>query len=414
MNILLVSFMNPDAPSGVRVHYLQLARQLRRRGHCVDVVTPATLRGGPRRLLAALRHLLLRLGPAPRALAGNIACFLLVWWGIDRHRAYDVVNAQDVGSGVAAQWALGPQVPVVVSGHFNEHPAAEHLRQQPTGAAATRAVQRWFAALLARTRYFLGVSCYGLRLIRPALPARAVCRVVHNGLDLNALRLRPACADLRARFPQQRLILNIGQLEGRKNQLLLVEAARELRRLRPDFVVGLVGQGEDEALLRQRIAGHGLQAHVVLLGYHPDVLPLLRCADLYVHVATRETFGLVLLEAAAARVPALALAVGGVPEVLRATPEALLPAGIDAAALAGRLHEWLSAPAQLQRLAARQAAGASARFGVARMVAETLAFYRHAICLHRAPPPAGAAVPGAAPLPRRGVPGPRPLAAACG
>lgn len=105
MNILLTSFLKPDAPSGVRVHYLALAAQLRRRGHQVDVVTPATLTGPRRHAIAALRHLLLRLGPAPRALATNVAYFLHILWGIDRRRPYDVVNAQDPGSGLAARWA---------------------------------------------------------------------------------------------------------------------------------------------------------------------------------------------------------------------------------------------------------------------------------------------------------------------
>ncbi|MBF9236259.1 glycosyltransferase family 4 protein [Hymenobacter sp. BT683] len=383
MNILLTSFLHPDAPSGVRVHYLQLAAQLRLQGHLVDVVTPATLTGGRRHLLAALRHVLLRLGPRAQALAGNISCFLLVCWGINRRRAYDVVNAQDVGSGVAAQWVLGPRVPVVVTGHFNEHPATEQLRQQPCAGRAARGVRRWYDALLARTQYFISVSVFGLRLIRPFLPASAECRVVHNGLDLDALRARPARVDLRSRFPHQQIILNIGQLESRKNQGLLVDAARELRQVRTDFVIGLVGKGEDEDLLLQRIAAYGLQAHVVLLGYHHDVMPWLRCADLYVHVASHETFGLVLLEAAAAGVPALALAVGGVPEVLHATPCALLPPATDAAGLAGQLHHWLNAPALRQNLADRQAASATAHFGVARMVSETLAFYRHAIWHHR-------------------------------
>lgn len=394
MNILLVSFLKPDAPSGVRVHYLQLAGQLRRRGHHVDVVTPGTLTGGRRHVIAAIRHLMMRLGPGPRALASNVAYFLHILWGIDRHRTYDVVNAQDQGSGVAASWALGPRVPVVVTGHFNDHPAADHLRQNPDIVdAAARAVRWWYTALLARTRYFIGVSAFGVRLIRPALPAAAVSRVVLNGLDLDALHAQTCRADLRARYPNRHIILNIGQLEGRKNQLLLIKAARHLREVRPDFVVGLVGKGEDETLLCQHIAEYQLQDHVVLLGYHSEVLPLLRCADVYVHVATHETFGLVLLEAAAAGVPALALAVGGVPEVLSATPEALLPASTDAAGLAAQLHQWLRAPAQLRSLAERQAASAVAHFGVARMVQETLAFYRYAIRHQRLRRTASAALP---------------------
>lgn len=378
MNILLVSVMRPDAPSGVRVHYLALAAELRQRGHRVDVVTPATLTGPRRHAIAALRHLLLRLGAAPKRLSTNVADFVHILWSIDRRCRYDVVNAQDVSSGVAAQRALGRGVPVVVTGHFNEHPAAEELRQRPATKLVAQAVWRWYDFLLARTQYFMSVSAFGLNLIRPALPARATCRVVLNGIDFAGLRTSTASAGLRAQFPGRHIILNIGQLEGRKNQLLLVEAARELRCQRTDFVVGLVGKGEDEALLRQRIADYGLQDCVVLLGYHAQVLPLLRAADLYVHVATHETFGLVLLEAAAARVPALALAVGGVPEVLAATPEALLLPTLDAASLAQQLHSWLSTPTQRQALASRQAASAEARFDMGRLVDETLAFYRYA------------------------------------
>ena len=402
MNILLVSFLKPDAPSGVRVHYLELARQLRRRGHCVDVVTPATLTGGRRHLIAAVRHLLQRLGPAPQALATNVAYFLHIFWGINRTRTYDVVNAQDLGSGVAAQWAVGPRVPVVVTGHFNDHPAHDDLRGTPGTGPAARAVRRWYAGLLARTQYFMAVSTYGLRLIQPALPATAQYRVVPNGVDLAALRADATPADLRTQFPGRHIILNIGQLEGRKNQGLLLEAARKLREVRTDFVVALVGKGEDEEALRQRIADCHLQDYVVLLGYHHAVQPLLRCADLYVHVALQETFGLVLLEAAAAGVPVLALAVGGVPEVLRATPGALLPATISAGELAGELDTWLNAPHLRQQLGGEQAASATAHFGIARMVDATLDFYRYARwhCLYPGPSavrPAGPAARAAPP-----------------
>ncbi|MBJ6110357.1 glycosyltransferase family 4 protein [Hymenobacter sp. BT523] len=380
MNILLVSFLKPDAPSGVRVHYVRLAEQLRQRGHQVDVVTPATLTGPRRHLVAGLRHLLRRLGPVPRALATTVAYYLHIRWGIDPSRRYDVVNAQDLGSGLAARHALGNRVPVVVTGHFNAHPAADELRQKPRGPAAARAIGRWYAHLLARTQYFIGVSRFGLEAVRAALPPHCASRVVPNGIDLAAGRAATPDAELRRRAAGRPVLLNIGHLESRKNQLLLVRAAHALRQFRQDFVVGLVGKGEDEALLRQHIAELGLEDVVLLLGYreHEQVLPLLRAAELYVHVATHETFGLVLVEAMAAGVPALALAVGGVPEVLRATPAALLPPDITPAGLAAVLHSWLNAPSLRRQLSREQAAHAAAHFDVRQMVDATLNFYEHA------------------------------------
>ena len=365
MNILFVSFLKPDAPSGVRVHYLALAAALRRQGHAVDVLTPACLGGWRRHLVAALRHVLRRLGPAACALANPLSDYLHLRWGVAAAATipYDVVNAQDAASGLAARRALNGRVPVVVTGHHNDHPAADDLRQHPRPAPAARALYRWHNYLLARTDYFLAVSDYGRACIRPALPPAAHCRTVYNGIDFEAFA-PPACPRP-PQWPERHLLLNIGHLEGRKNQLLLVEAAHWLRQFRDDFVVGLVGSGPDGPALLARVAALGLGQHVQLLGQRAAVAPLLAQASLYVHTATHETFGLVLAEALAAGVPALALAVGGVPEVLAATPEAL----------ARQLHTWLEATAARAALHSRQLAYARTHFAQARMVAQTLAFF---------------------------------------
>jgi glycosyltransferase involved in cell wall biosynthesis len=378
MNILLVSYMRMNAPSGVRVHYLTLADQLRQRGHQVDIVTPASLTGWRQTLLAVLRHTLWRSGASARSIATELVHFLAIQWSIDTSKPYDVVNAQDLGSGAAARRALGSRVPVVVTGHFNDHPAADEQRRRNLQGPAARTIQRWYKYLLSQTDYFIGVSNFGLRVIQPALPAHTECCTIHNGVDFARLRADRSIAKLRQRYAGRRVILNIGQLESRKNQALLIEAARELRQQRNDFVVGLVGKGEDHARLQQLIDEYNLKDCVVLLGYHDNVLPLLRCADLYVHVATHETFGLVLVEAAAAGVPVVALAVGGVPEVLHGTPEALLPTTVSPVGLARHIHAWLNSPTALHNLRIQQDTYAQAHFDVPRMVDDTLAFYQHA------------------------------------
>lgn len=402
MNILLTSLQVPGAASGVRVHYERLAVLLRAQGHQVTVVTQDDLRPWVRRAIGAARR---GLGLLPGRLGGRIGVELgnvaEIFCAIDRRPAYDVVNAQDVSSGWAARLALRDRVPVVVTGHYNGHPGEEvvtQLRLKPGGLAARFEV-RWYTFLLRRTRLFLGISEYALRLTEPFLPPGARTATAHNGVDMAAFAPPPyapptAGPDLRALFPGRSIVLNIGQLEARKNQQYLVAVAAELRELHPGCVVVLVGKGEDEPMLRDLIARHGLQNDVVLLGYHPRVAPLLHAADVYVHVAARENCPYAVIEALASGCPVLALAAGGSPELLAGTPEASVTQSTIPAALATQLAGLLASPAARHDLQRRQYAYARPRFDVAVMVRDTLAFYRQAA--GQAPPRPQLAAPAPA------------------
>jgi glycosyltransferase involved in cell wall biosynthesis len=169
--------------------------------------------------------------------------------------------------------------------------------------------------------------------------------------------------------------LNIGHLEARKNQHYLLSVAQALRAYRQDFVIGLIGQGPDETSLRDRIAAENLTAHVVLLGYQAPVAPLLQESDLYLHTALSESFGLVLIEAIAAGVPALAFALDGTSEVLAATPVALRDATDPPEILAHYLNELLADSGARKQLHTQQYDYAATRFTSAELAANTLAFF---------------------------------------
>jgi len=395
MNILLTSLQVPGAASGVRVHYERLAALLRAQDHQVTVVTQDSLRPWVRRSIGVVRRglglLPGRLGARVGIELGNVA---EIFCAIDRSQPYDVVNAQDVSSGWAARLALGNRVPVVVTGHYNDHPGEEVVKQlslSPTSWAARFEVS-WYNFLLRRTKFFLGISEYALRLTLPFLPAGARTAVAHNGVDMAAFAPAPRSTqsttpDLRAMFPGRPIILNIGQLEPRKNQRYLVAVAAELRHLYPGCVTVLVGKGEDEALLRSLITEQDLGNDVVLLGYQTQVAALLHSADVYVHTAARENCPYAVIEAMAAGCPTVALAAGGSPELLAATPEASVPQSTAPATLAAQLATLLGDPAALLGLQERQYAYARSRFDVAAMVRNTLAFYREAAGLAPLSPP---------------------------
>ncbi|WP_375434413.1 glycosyltransferase family 4 protein [uncultured Hymenobacter sp.] len=401
MNILLASTLVPSAPSGLRVHYERLAEHLRREGHMVTLVTPDSQRLLVRRSIGAVRRALkLLLGRLGNQIGVELGYIAEIYFAIDRSIPYDVVNAQDVSSGWAAQLALGGRVPVVVTGHFNDHPAEELVHQRHFSGLTVRFLHRWYNFLLRRTHFFIGVSDYVRRDSVPWLAPDARHTVVYNGVAMNPPAPTPllAATNLRQQFPGRPILLNAGQLEARKNQRFLIPVAAELRRRNVDFVLALVGRGEDEALLRQLIEEAGLTNHVFLLGYHRDVLALLRTADVYVHTALRENCPLVLIEAMAARCPAVALAVGGVPELLAPTPEALIDPAASPEVLAHQLEILLQSATRRAQLQQTQHTFAVQHFDSAVMLAGTLAFFheaRRTLALPPLPSPTAAVGPPA-------------------
>jgi glycogen(starch) synthase len=106
-----------------------------------------------------------------------------------------------------------------------------------------------------------------------------------------------------------------------------------------------------------------------------------------VHTAARENCPYAVIEAMAAGCPTIALAAGGSPELLAATPEASVPQSTPPATLAAQLATLLGDPAALRDLQQRQYAYARTRFDVAAMVRNTLAFYREAAGLAPLSPP---------------------------
>ncbi len=112
------------------------------------------------------------------------------------------------------------------------------------------------------------------------------------------------------------VIINVGTLEPRKNQLGLLDLFHPIAAREPRAKLLLVGDGPDRPRLHAKINALGLQDRVLLLGARRDVPLILGIADLYLHYATLENCPVTLLEAARASLPLAATPAGGVPEIL--------------------------------------------------------------------------------------------------
>ena len=102
-------------------------------------------------------------------------------------------------------------------------------------------------------------------------------------------------------------LVNTGSYTDNKNQQFLIQVAKYLKEMQVDFMLTLLGDGKNYANIAQQIKQYGLGQHVVQKGNVNNVEDYLSQADIYVHAALSEQFGLVLLEAMAAGLPVVTL-----------------------------------------------------------------------------------------------------------
>ncbi len=200
--------------------------------------------------------------------------------------------------------------------------------------------------------------------------------VVRNGLDLSLFD-QLAAQPLQGPLPEGPLVAVIGNLWPVKGHRTLVEAVAKLPPALHRFRFVCAGEGPERDFLTRRIAELGLQERIILLGHRLDVPALLVRAQAACLCSSAEGLSNALMEAMAARLPIVATDVGGNPELARENGM-LVPYG-DAAALAAKLTELLSAPDLARAMGQRGRKRIELELTMERMAEGHGALYRRAL-----------------------------------
>lgn len=200
--------------------------------------------------------------------------------------------------------------------------------------------------------------------------------VVHYGLD--RLPEPWGANEPVALPPDARVLLAISRLVEQKGIDVAVQALAELRREHRNAVLVVLGEGPSRASLEALAGSLGVEDAVFLPGRAGDVAWWLRRAELLVHPARWEGFGLALLEAMLAELPIVATGVSAIPEIVADGETGLLVAPDDPPALARALRRVLAEPELAARLGRAALERARAEFSVERMARRTLDVYEAA------------------------------------
>src|SRR5207244_6408603 len=164
---------------------------------------------------------------------------------------------------------------------------------------------------------------------------------------------------------QARVLLAVCRLEPQKGLDIAVRALPDIRTRHPTAELVVLGEGPQRSDLEELAAN--LEVPVHLLGRVPDVAAWLQRADVLVHPARWEGFGLALLEAMLASKPVVATSVSSIPEIVVDGETGVLVPPEDAAALAEAVSCLLDDPARAEALGRAGLERACAEFSVERM-----------------------------------------------
>jgi len=224
-------------------------------------------------------------------------------------------------------------------------------------------------------------------------------QVIHNGIDPDEYRPRPAPAVLRRLGvdPEVPTVLFVGRITRQKGILHLVRAVRHFA---PGVQVVLCAGapdtpeiGAEMAALVAEVQREAAAARVVWIAEmlpKPDVIALYTQAAVFVCPSVYEPFGIINLEAMACETPVVASAVGGIPEIVVPGETGLLvpfvaeggdspePRDPDAfaRALADAVNALVADPARRSAMGRAARERVLARFSWQSIAAQTLDFYR--------------------------------------
>ncbi len=232
-----------------------------------------------------------------------------------RSRTYDIVHTHTSKAGYVGRLAAArAKVPIVV------HTPHGHIFFGYFNAILTRAFTLMEQHAAKHSDRLIALTPRGIREhLEQGVGRPEQWTAIFSGIDLRpfeeATRRRDATRAGLGISPEAILVGGVGRLEPVKGFSYFIDAARVIARSAPHAQFVVVGDGSMAEELRNAGADLGERLH--FLGLRHDVPELMAAMDIFVVPSINEGMGRVLIEAAAAGVPAVASAVGGVPDIVR-------------------------------------------------------------------------------------------------
>lgn len=130
--------------------------------------------------------------------------------------------------------------------------------------------------------------------------------IINNAIDSKIFRFDKKTRDFyrkKMNIDNKFVIGHVGRFHFQKNQLFMIDVFNVIHRKNPDSILILIGEGEDEQKILNKIDSLGLSESIILLGTRNDVNKLMCAMDVFLFPSVFEGLGIVLIEAQAVGLP---------------------------------------------------------------------------------------------------------------
>jgi glycosyltransferase involved in cell wall biosynthesis len=190
------------------------------------------------------------------------------------------------------------------------------------------------------------------RIVKPHLQEPEKCITVHSGVDIGKFSNSPSHALLRKEYSLSEdtlLIGNTSALAGHKDYFTFIDTIEILILTIPNLKAFIIGKGPLENELKAYVAKKELTNYIIFTGFRKNIIELLPSLDIFLITSTEEGLGTSILDAFAARVPVVATAAGGIPEMVKHLETGMLAKPKDSKTLASYV-EQIANSMELQKL----------------------------------------------------------------
>ncbi|HSF30925.1 MAG TPA: glycosyltransferase family 4 protein [Candidatus Tectomicrobia bacterium] len=375
LRILIVSGIFPPDIGGPATYVPQIATALVNRGHQVTVLTLSDrLDHDDRDYRFCLRRLARKSFKLWRWLR-TIAQII----GLGRRADVLFVNGLALETVLANVWLRKPLIQKVVGdlaweqainrGWLTDSFEVFQERRYKLKVQGLKALRAWWTR---RADYVIVPSHYLARRIVQWGVSEARIVVIHNALEPFD-SIQPAEVPLQSPLK----VITVGRLIPLKRVDKVMEAIAKC-----DGVgLVIVGDGSERRRLEELVPAYGLANRVYFAGVRSkaETLALMAACDLFVLNSTHEAFPHVLLEAMSLGLPAIATAVGGIPEIVKDGENGRLVPPADEGMLYEVLLKLVSSPLERRRLSSG-AQDTIQRFSPRPMLQRTEAVLRKSAC----------------------------------
>lgn len=202
---------------------------------------------------------------------------------------------------------------------------------------------------------------------------------IYNFVDQRVYRPMDV-SDIRREYaaPDEKILLHISNFRSVKRVLDVVRIFEQVNKKVPSRLI-LVGEGPEWPLAVQLAKELGLESRIDFLGKQNEVARLISLADLLLLPSSKESFGLVALEAMACGVPTVSSNAGGLPEVVTHGETGYLAEVGDVSSMARFAVQLLSDPELYDRFSAAGLQRAREEFCAEKIADQYEALYQKVI-----------------------------------